>query len=125
VPQEDLCSLYRNAFALTYVTFSGPSNLPPIEAFALGCPVIASKILGVEEQLGDAALLVDPKQPEEIAFAIKLLWDDHSLRQSLVERGFARASKWTCEDYVKSIFLLLDEFVPIRRCWDLASLDIS
>jgi glycosyltransferase involved in cell wall biosynthesis len=57
VPQEDLCSLYRNAFALTYVTFNGPNGLPPLEAFALGCPVVASKILG--EQLGDGALLVD------------------------------------------------------------------
>jgi glycosyltransferase involved in cell wall biosynthesis len=118
VPQEDLCSLYRNAFALTYVTFNGPGSLPPLEAFALGCPVIASKNLS--EQLGNAALLVNPKQPEEIASAIKLLWEDHSLRQCLVERGFARASKWTCEDYVKGIFALLDEFVFIRRCWDLA-----
>jgi len=117
VPREDLCSLYRNAFALVYVTFNGPSNLPPLEAFALRCPVIASRIVGAEEQLGDAALLVDPKQPEEIASAIRQLWDDNSLRQSLIERGLARVSKRTSDDYVRGIFSILDEFVPIRRCW--------
>ena len=38
----DLVALYRHAFALAYVTFFGPENLPPLEAFGLGCPVVAS-----------------------------------------------------------------------------------
>ena len=117
VPQEDLISLYRNAFALTFVTFFGPDNLPPLEAFALGCPVIASKVRGAEEQLEDAALLVDPKDPEHIASAIKLLWDDIPLRQKLIERGFERAMKWTGQDYVKGVFSILNELESIRRCW--------
>jgi glycosyltransferase involved in cell wall biosynthesis len=41
--------------ALTFVSYFGPDNLPPLEAFALGCPVIASAIEGSEEQLGSAA----------------------------------------------------------------------
>ncbi|NMG10050.1 glycosyltransferase family 1 protein [Brasilonema sp. UFV-L1] len=117
VSQEDLTALYRNAFALTFVTFFGPDNLPPLEAFALECPVIASKVSGAQEQLGNAALLVDPKEPEQIALAIKSLWDDTVLRQTLVERGLIRASKWTGKDYVKGVFSLLDEFAAIRRCW--------
>jgi len=117
VPQEDLVSLYRNAFTLTFLTFFGPDNLPPLEAFALGCPVIASQVSGSQEQLGDAALLVNPKDPEHIALAIKSLWDDINLRQTLVQRGFARAAQWTAEDYVKGVFSILDEFEAIRRCW--------
>lgn len=117
VPQEDLISLYRNAFALTFVTFFGPDNLPPLEAFALGCPVIASDVSGAKEQLGDAALLVNPKKPEQIALAIKSLWDNRALRQTLVERGLVRASQWTGQDYVKGVFAILDEFEAIRRCW--------
>ncbi len=117
VPQEDLISLYRNAFALTFVTFFGPDNLPPLEAFALGCPVVASKVSGAEEQLGDAALLVDPKDPQQIALAIKSLWDNVTLRQTLVQRGLKRATKWTGKDYVKGVFSILDEFAAIRRCW--------
>jgi len=117
VPQEDLISLYRNAFALTFVSFFGPDNLPPLEAFALGCPVVYSEVSGAKEQIGDAALLVNPKKPEEIALAIQSLWDDKALRQIFVERGLARASKWTGEDYVKGVFSILDEFEAIRRCW--------
>lgn len=117
VPQEDLVGLYRNAFALTFLTFFGPDNLPPLEAFALGCPVIASNVAGAQEQLGDAALLVDPRDEERIALAIRSLHDDLELRRTLVQRGFERAVKWTGEDYVRSVFAILDEFEPIRRCW--------
>lgn len=117
VPQEDLVGLYRNAFALTYLTFFGPENLPPLEAFALGCPVIASNVSGAQEQLGDAALLVDPRDEEQIAMAIKSLYDDPALRQTLVQRGLERAAKWTGEDFVKSVFAILDDFESLRRCW--------
>ncbi len=117
IPQEDLIALYQNAFALTFVTFFGPDNLPPLEAFALGCPVIASKVSGATEQLGDAALLVDPKDPEHIALVIKALWNDNSLRQTLVQRGLLRASQWSGEDYAKGVLSILDEFATIRRCW--------
>lgn len=117
VPQEDLIALYRNAFALTFLSFFGPDNLPPLEAFAIGCPVIASNVSGAQEQLGDAALLVDPKNTEQIARAIKSLWDNTTLRQSLVQRGLLRATKWTTQDYVKGLFSILDEFEAIRRCW--------
>lgn len=117
VPQEDLIALYRNAFALTFVTFFGPDNLPPLEAFALGCPVIASNVSGAQEQLEDAALLVDPKDPEQIAAAIKLLWEDSALRQTLIDRGKARSSRQTREGYVRGVFEILDEFSAIRRCW--------
>lgn len=117
VPQEDMVNLYGHAFALTFMTFFGPDNLPPLEAMALGCPVIASNVSGAKEQLGDAALLVDPKKPEEIAEAIKSLSEDSALRQDLIERGLIRASQWTAQDYVKEIFSVIDNFEAIRRCW--------
>ena len=117
VPQEDMVNLYGHAFALTFMTFFGPDNLPPLEAMALGCPVIASNVSGAKEQLGDAALLVDPKKPEEIAEAIKSLSEDSALRQDLIERGLIRAYRWTAQDYVKEIFSVIDNFEAIRRCW--------
>jgi len=117
VPREDMIELYRRAFALTYMTFFGPENLPPLEAFALGCPVIASNVPGAQEQLGDAALLVDPRDEKELAKAIKLLCDDLALRQKLIDRGLERAAKWKGEDWVKSVFAIIDEFQAVRRCW--------
>ena len=117
VPIQDLVALYRGAFALAYVTFFGPENLPTLEAFALGCPVVASAVDGAREQLGDAALLVDPRDPANIAAAIKSLHDDKQLRQTLIERGHARAERWTAKDFVRGVFSALDEFETVRRCW--------
>jgi glycosyltransferase involved in cell wall biosynthesis len=117
IPREELIMLYRGAFALTYASFCGPENLPPLEAFALGCPVIATKVSGSEEQFGDAALLVNPANPQEIASAVRKLKDDPELRNTLIERGRARAKKWTSHDYVRGLFRILDHFEPIRRTW--------
>lgn len=117
VPREDLIGLYKNALALCYVSFFGPENLPPLEAFALGCPVLASHVEGATEQLVGAALLVDPKSPEEIAAAIRKMYEDAPLRETLRQCGYARARKWTADDFVKGVFAILDEFEPIRRCW--------
>jgi glycosyltransferase involved in cell wall biosynthesis len=118
VPQEDIIALYQNALALTFMTFFGPDNLPPLEAFALGCPVIASNVAGAEEQLGDAALLVDPKSPEQIADAIFNVYNSQNLRNTLIERGLKRAQQWTGQDFVRGIFSILDELETVRRCWE-------
>ncbi len=117
VPQQEMAALYRNAFAMTFMTFFGPDNLPPLEAMALGCPTIASNVSGAKEQLGDAALLVDPQQPEEIAAAIYSLFKDDALRQRTIELGLIRAARWNAKDYIREIFTTLDNFEPIRRCW--------
>jgi len=117
VSQEDLVALYAGADALVFVSFFGPDNLPPLEAFALECPVVASDIPGMAEQLGDAALLVRPDSPDDIADAIARLHEDPQLAITLCERGLRRARSWTSADYVRSVFSLLDQFEPIRRCW--------
>lgn len=117
VPREDLIELYRNALALTYLTYFGPENLPPLEAFGLGCPVIASRVSGADEQLGDAAILVDPTNACQIAKAIDSIYRDASLRESLVEKGKVRAQDWTARGYVSAMLEYFDDFANIRRCW--------
>lgn len=117
VSNSELVALYQNALALTYVSFFGPENLPPLEAFALGCPVIAAQVEGAKEQFGDAALLVDPTDPADIASAIRNVHKDAALRKRLVARGKKRAGKWTAKDFVQATFKLLDGFAPIRRTW--------
>lgn len=109
VKREQLYALYRNALALIYVSFFGPENLPPLEAFALGCPVVAARVSGAEEQLGAAALLVNPAEPDEIAAAIRRVHEDAGLRQRLRAAGKVRAANWTTDDFVRGVFKVLDE----------------
>lgn len=117
VPQVDLAYLYKFALALVFPTHFGPDNLPPLEAFALGCPVIASDIPGASEQLGEAALLVKPNNINQIALAMKTIYEDANLRYNLIEKGLTRAKAWTTNDYVSRMLSLLDEFAAIRNCW--------
>jgi len=117
VSRETLRALYQNALCLCYVSFFGPENLPPLEAFGLGCPVIAADVPGASEQLGDAAIRVNPTKELEIAQALKLVFHDKAKRDELVRRGKERARRFTGRDFAKSLFDLLDEFEPVRRSW--------
>ena len=118
VSVQELAFLYRHALALAYVSWSGPENLPPLEAFSLGCPVINADFVGAREQLGAAALYVDPKDPRSIANAARDLLRDSEKRARLVELGKARSESWTASDYVAGVLGILDEFSPIRECWE-------
>jgi glycosyltransferase involved in cell wall biosynthesis len=117
VTRAELTSLYEGAIALAYVSFGGPENLPPLEAFALGCPVIAADIEGAREQLADAALLVNPSDPQKIAETIRQIHEDAQLRSDLIARGRQRAAAWTGTDFVRAALRVIDEFAAIRRCW--------
>ena len=118
VPDEDLTALYSCADGLVFPTFFGPDNLPPLEAFALGCPVMASDIPGSREQLGNAAVYFNPAEPNEIADAMLRLHGDEDLKQHIREQGFLRVSKYTVQDYIKLIMKNIDEFEAIIRCWN-------
>ena len=87
VSNKVIVSLYKQAQALVMPTFCGPTNIPQLEAFALGCPVITSNVYAIPQQVGDAALLSDPNNPEDIANQIKLIWTDENLRQKLISKG--------------------------------------
>jgi glycosyltransferase involved in cell wall biosynthesis len=118
VSVQELAFLYRHALALAYVSWSGPENLPPLEAFSLGCPVINADFAGAREQLGAAALYVDPKDPRSVADAVQDLLRDSEKRARLVELGKARSESWTASDYVAGVLGILDEFSAIRECWE-------
>lgn len=117
VPKADLYGLYREAVALTFASFFGPDNIPPLEAFALDCPVVASRVAGAEEQLGDAAVLFDPADPADIARAILTIQGDPELRAELIQRGRERVSTRSARAYVSQICQVLDDLARIRRCW--------
>jgi glycosyltransferase involved in cell wall biosynthesis len=116
VSTEDLMALYRSAEALIYPSFSGPENLPPLEAFALECPVLASDFPGAREQLGDAALLFDPGDPSDMAKQI-LRMREEGVRAELVQRGKARSSRWTSREFAEGVLRIVDEIEPKRRAW--------
>ncbi|BCS55961.1 glycosyltransferase family 1 protein [Geobacter sp. SVR] len=117
VSDQALLWLYQNAAALTYASFFGPDNIPPLEAFSAGCPVIAANAAGIYEQLGDAAILVDPRDERAFATAVMELSDNTALRHSLIAKGRTLVKTRTADHYVQRVLALIDEFATIRRCW--------
>ena len=117
VERPQLIALYRQASALVYTSLCGPENLPPLEAMALGCPVIASDIPGAREQLGDAALLVDTLDTKALADAITRVMSSDDARNALVAKGKARAARYTQREFGRDMRALVDDFRRRRELW--------
>jgi len=107
VNDQELVSLYSHAVAMVMPTFLGPTNIPQLEAFMLGCPVVTSRIAGIPEQVGDAALLFDPHDCNEIAEKIFLVWTDKNLRDLLIMKGRQRARVNSHENFSRTFRLAL------------------
>lgn len=114
VPDEDMPELYRRARALIMPTFYGPTNIPPLEAFVVGCPVAISGIYGMPEQVGDAALLFDPKSESGIADCMYRLWTDDRLCAELTEKGTIRASNWGQKQYNERLLHIIDQVLETQ-----------
>lgn len=111
VNNPEMIYLYRHARALVMPTLFGPTNIPQLEAFVLGCPVATSGIYGIPEQVGDAALLFDPENVDEIAESIERLWKDDRLCDKLVVKGKIRAAKWGQKEFTDTLLTYIREMV--------------
>ena len=102
VKQEDLPALYSAAFALVFPILNEGFGLPAIEAMACGTPTIISKTAspGIEE---GEAMLVEAKDEQSIAEAMRALVERAELRASVVEKGLAKARTLTWEATGKNL----------------------
>ncbi|MBI4134404.1 MAG: glycosyltransferase family 4 protein, partial [Candidatus Terrybacteria bacterium] len=97
VSEEEKQALYRRASLFVYPSLYEGFGLPVLEAMAAGVPVVTSAASSLPEVAGDAALLVDPRQPEDIAIAMREILTDRILADTLAARGRARAAQFTWE----------------------------
>jgi len=95
VPDADLALLYSAAGVFVYPSVYEGFGLPVLEAMACGTPVVASNTSAIPEVAGDAALLVDPYQEEQIADALELVLTNHDVTRSLSAMGLIRAQQFS------------------------------
>ncbi len=88
---------YQNAEALIYPSFYEGFGLPLVEAMTLGCPVITSNRSSLPEVTGEAALLINPDRPQDIAQAMTQISLQPSLREAFRQRGLERAKQFSWE----------------------------
>lgn len=92
---EELINLYKNAICLVFPSLYEASPLPPIEAMACGCPVIASNIPSLKERCGDAAIYCHPEDVNDIAKKILKVINDKKLRESYIKKGLLKTRDYT------------------------------
>lgn len=112
VTNEQIVYLYKNALALVMPSYFGPTNIPPLEAMALGCPAIVSNNYAMGEQVGDAGLLFDPDSPEEIAECILSIYKNPIKRDEMIRKGYERTQNWSTiqfeEKFVEIVLKVLN-----------------
>jgi glycosyltransferase involved in cell wall biosynthesis len=99
VEQDDVQAIYKLATALVMPSLFESVSIPIYEAFQVGTPVVASNILAIPEQVGDAGLLFDPKSVASIREAILRILGDPEAARQLGKKGQDRMSALTPEQY--------------------------
>lgn len=113
VTRNELISLYKNAFGLTYASLLGPDNIPPLEAMAVGCPVFISNLQGHVDQLGTRAVFFDPMNPEDLAEKILTYQRNDEWLNLHKDFAYSRNSDF----YMQKVFKLIDEMANLMSHW--------
>jgi len=108
--EEDLALVYNASDVLCFPVLYAGFGMPVVEAFASGCPVIASNYAALPEVIGDAGCFADPLDPNDIAEAIENVLSDNKLREELIEKSLRRAKEIFSPDiWVKKTIFIYKE----------------
>lgn len=109
VDEVQAAALYAGARFFCYPSLHEGFGLPVLEAQTLGTPVMTSRHSALPEVAGDAALLVDPEDEEEIAQAMLRLSRDEKLRQTLIQKGYANVKRFSWEKAARATLAVLEK----------------
>lgn len=98
---NEIINLYEKSDIVTFVSTYEGFGMPILEANAIGRPIITSNISPMKEVAKDSALLVNPKEVNEIRAAIYSILSDEYLRNKLIENGFKNAEKYSAESVAR------------------------
>lgn len=107
VPNQDLPGIYNQALFFLYPSIRESFGIPILEAMACHCPVITSNTSSMPEVAGDAAIIIDPFNYQEIADAAIRIMEDKTLRNKLIHKG---ADRFPSFSYRQSAYIVLDAY---------------
>jgi glycosyltransferase involved in cell wall biosynthesis len=107
VTDKELVGLYQGATAFVFPSLYEGFGLPPLEAQACGCPVIASKVASIPEVLGDSVLYFDPNDVSDMQKALCRVSQDSFLREQLIEKGRANVYRFSWNTSARQLYELI------------------
>jgi glycosyltransferase involved in cell wall biosynthesis len=111
VSRSALGDLYARATVFAFPSLDEGFGMPILEAMAAGVPVVSSNRPAMAEVAGDAAILVDPTNVEELTHGIQTVIEQAGLRRLLCERGKQRAQQWTWRDAIEKTWSVYQELL--------------
>ncbi len=108
-PATDMPALYEGASALLFPSLFEGFGIPLLEAMWCDCPIVSSNVTSLPEIAGDAAVLVDPRSPEDMADGIRRVLTSDTLRRTLIERGRRRVPDFSWTRFTLAVVRVLRE----------------
>jgi alpha-1,3-rhamnosyl/mannosyltransferase len=112
-PWGELQSLYQSASVLLFPSLEEGFGIPVLEAMANGLPVVASRTASLPEAGGEAALYVDPHDPQDIADKVLRAVEDSELRRRMIEQGLERALEFSWRRAAEATLKVYDEALAL------------
>jgi glycosyltransferase involved in cell wall biosynthesis len=111
LPDAELERLWTRASIFAFPSLDEGFGMPILDAMARGVPVLTSRRSATAEVAGDAALLIDPENSEEMVDALRTLCTDDRLRDDLVARGRQRAAQFPWRAAAEKTWLVYRELL--------------
>jgi glycosyltransferase involved in cell wall biosynthesis len=113
VAPEELQSLYQSASVLLFPSLEEGFGIPVLEAMANGLPVVASRTASLPEVGGEAALYVDPHDPQDIADKVLRAVEDPELRRRMIQQGLERAREFSWRRVAEATLKVYNEALSL------------
>lgn len=117
VENQEMPYLYRQSLALVMPTYLGPTNMPPLEAFMLKCPVLYSDLPDLHDQVKDAVIWLDLRRPETMCKGLLRIINNEPEVDKLVENGKKKIECLMKNDYWDQLKIIFDDYSLKLKCW--------
>ena len=117
VNNDDLSRIYKKSLALVMPSYFGPSNLPPLEAFQFGLPVIYPNMKSFVKYLDNSGLFIDLNDPNSLVIKIIKLLENNKLRQELITKGYKYLSLYNDNNVSVKLDNIFKSYLVKRNCW--------
>ncbi len=112
ISEQDIAAVYHQSEVFLYPSLNEGFGLPILEAMTCGVPVVTSNVTSMPEVAGDAAILVDPTNADDITAAMKKALLDLPLRQKMIGEGLKRPALFTWEQTARSMLNIYEQIRP-------------
>ncbi|HLE47199.1 MAG TPA: glycosyltransferase, partial [Candidatus Thermoplasmatota archaeon] len=116
-PEPQKLGMLQRCLAFVHPARFEAFGLAPLEAMAMGAPVIATRVGGLPEVVGDAGLLVDPDDPKGLAHAVHQMRSDPDQRKRHIEAAAAQAKAYHWTPVALKLLRIYEQAVAMRL-WD-------